>query len=312
MTRGTALGTVIGIGALSMVVATAQAPAGPSAAALAATKIEKVKNNLYIITGEVPGNAFSGGTTAVFVGTDGVVVVDTKLAGWGQVLLDRIKSVTDKPVTTIINTHTHGDHTGNNDAFGTTVDIVAQENTKANMMKMDAFKGEKAQYLPKVTFKTRMVLNSGSDEVDLYYFGRGHTNGDAWVVFPALRTLEIGDLFAWKDLPLADTMNGGSAYEFPQTLSKGLATLKNIDTVIGGHQGPTTRQALQEYANFNKDFVAWAVREMKAGKTVDQAAAEYKTPAKYKGYQEPPGTTVGPPGQRLKANIQNIYDEAKR
>jgi len=72
----------------------------------------------------------AGGNTAVFVTNDGVVVVDTKLAGWGQVLLDKIKTVTNKPVITIINTHTHGDHTGSNNMFPATVDIIAHENTK--------------------------------------------------------------------------------------------------------------------------------------------------------------------------------------
>src|SRR5918912_605918 len=91
-------------------------------------EIQKVKDNLYMITG-------GGGNTAAFVTDAGVVVVDTKLAGWGQAILDKIKSVTDKPVMMIINTHTHGDHTGSNDFFGASVDIVAHENTKANMEK---------------------------------------------------------------------------------------------------------------------------------------------------------------------------------
>ena len=193
MRRGVLLGVVIGVGTLSMAVAAFQAPpAGPTPAALAATKIEKVKDNLYMITGSTPGNEFSGGNTAVFVTSTGVVVVDTKLAGWGQVLLDKIKTVTDKPVTTIINTHTHGDHTGNNEFFGTTVDSVVQENTKANMAKMDAFKGDKAKFLPKRTYKDKLTLGSGKDEIDLYYFGAGHTSGDAWVHFPALRVVHVG------------------------------------------------------------------------------------------------------------------------
>src|SRR5262245_41874347 len=155
MRRVILLTTLLVVGTLSLAAAGLQAPAqtGPSAAALAATKIEKVKDNLYVITGSSPANrdAFSGGNSAVFVTDAGVVVVDTKLAGWGQVLLDRIKTVTSKPVTTIINTHTHGDHTGSNEFFGTAESIV-HVNTKANMEKMDAFKGDKAKFLPKKTF----------------------------------------------------------------------------------------------------------------------------------------------------------------
>ena len=74
----------------------------------------------------------------------GVVLVDTKLPGWGQPILDRIKTVTDKPITTIINTHTHDDHTGSNDFFGASVETIVHENTRTNMTRMDAFKGAKA------------------------------------------------------------------------------------------------------------------------------------------------------------------------
>jgi cyclase len=304
MKRGSVLAALVGAGALSMTVAgQAPAPAGPTPAALAATQIQKVKDNLYIITGSNPNprDAFSGGNTAVFITTNGVVVVDTKLAGWGQVILDKIKTVTNKPVTTIINTHTHGDHTGSNEFFGTTVDSIVQENTKTNMAKMPAFSGEKAKFLPKRTFQDKMTLLSGKDQIDLFFFGPGHTSGDAWVLFPALRVVHAGDDFASKDLPLADLNNGGSVVHFGETLTKAIGTLKNVDTVIGGHQPLVTPKDLQEYADFNKDFVTWAQGEMKAGKTVDQAVAEYKTPAKYNGYAEPQM-------MRLKANVQAVYD----
>ncbi len=82
---------------------------------------------------------------SVFVTDAGVTVVDSKLAGYGPDIIARIKAVTPKPITTLINTHTHGDHTGSNEGFPTSVNIVAHENTKTLMAKMDAFKGDKAQ-----------------------------------------------------------------------------------------------------------------------------------------------------------------------
>ena len=117
--------------------------------------ILKLKDNLYVLTSSTPGNAatFSGGNVAVFITDGGVTLVDDKLAGWGQAVLDKVKSVTDKPITRIINTHTHGDHTGNNGFFGANVEIVAQENTKTNMEKMDAFKGDNAKFLPSKTYQ---------------------------------------------------------------------------------------------------------------------------------------------------------------
>ncbi len=304
MTRGLVLGLLIATGALSMAGA-AQAPqAGLSAAAVAATKIEKVKDNLYIITGSGTANrdAFSGGNTAVFITAAGVVIVDTKLAGWGQIILDRVRSVTDKPITTIINTHTHGDHTGSNAFFGTSVETIVQENTAANMARMDAFKGDNAKFLPKRTYKDKMAIGAGKDQIDLYYFGRGHTDGDTFVVFPALRTMHMGDLFPWKDAPFLDRTNGGSGVDMPKTLDKALKGIKNVDTVIGGHQPVQQWKDLQEYQRFNADLLAAVEAAMKAGKSVDDAAASINLTTKYAGYES----------ARTKAAIQAIYDELEQ
>src|SRR3989441_6492313 len=304
MKRLIILVTVLAAGALSIAAAGYQQPAqGLPAAALAATQIEKVKDNLYMITGADPTNrdAFSGGNTGVFVTDNGVVVVDTKLAGWGQVILDKIKTVTNKPITTIINTHTHGDHTGSNEAFGATVDIVAHENTKANMQKMDAFKGDKAKFLPKRTFKDKMSVGSGKDRIDLYYFGRGHTNGDTWVVYPALRVMQTGDMFAWKDAPTLDKGNGGSGLEYAQTVGKALAAVKDVDTLIVGHSPLRKPAELPEFQRFMTDFVAAVRNANKSGKSVEEAAASINLNSKYPGYKN----------ERYKMAIQVIYDELK-
>ena len=230
MNRRTAvLAAIVAFGTLSIVVSARQAtPQGPTAASLKATTIEKVKDNLYVITGSSISDMdeFSGGNTAVLVTDKGVVLVDTKLPGWGKPILDRIKTVTDKPITTIINTHTHDDHTGSNDFFGASVETIVHENTRTNMMRMDAFKGEKAKFLPKRTYKDKLSLGSGKDQIDLYYLGVGHTNGDTFVVFPALRVMHAGDMFAWKALPYIDTSNGGSVVSHAETLRKAVSTIQ--------------------------------------------------------------------------------------
>jgi cyclase len=301
--RGIVLTMLIAAGALSIAVAAVQPPqpAGPSPAALAATQIQKVKDNLYMITGSDPTDrsAFSGGNTGVFVTSSGVIVVDTKLAGWGQVLLDKIKTVTDKPVTTIINTHTHGDHTGSNSMFPATVEIVAHENTKANMEKMDAFKGDNAKFVPKKTYKDKLTLGTGKDRVDLYYFGRGHTNGDTWVVYPSLRVMQTGDMFAWKDAPVLDRNNGGSGLEYADTVGKVLATVKDVDTLIVGHSPLRKVEELREYQRFMTDFVAAVKQAKTSGKSVDDAAASIDLGATYKDYKK----------DRYRPAIQAIYDE---
>jgi glyoxylase-like metal-dependent hydrolase (beta-lactamase superfamily II) len=276
---------------------------GLSPQAVEATRIQKVKDNLYVITGStpMPRDAFSGGNTTVFVTERGVVIVDTKLAGWGQVILEKIKSVTNKPVTTIINSHTHGDHTGSNEAFGATVDIVAHENTKTNMAKLDAFKGANAQFLPKRTYTDRLTIGSGNERIELYYFGRAHTNGDTWILFPAQRVLATGDIFAWKDAPRLDVNNGGSGLEYPNTMGKALSAIKDVDNVIVGHSPLRTLAEVREYQQFMTDFVN-AVRAAKqSGKSVDEAAASIDFGTKYKDYTK----------DQYKGAVQVIYDELK-
>jgi cyclase len=300
--RALILGTIAASGALSIAVSALQAPAAaPSAAAIAATKIEKVKDNLYVITGSSPAprETFSGGNTGVFITDKGVVVVDTKLANWGPTLLERIRSVTDKPVVTVINTHTHGDHTGSNEFFGASIETVVHENTKANMTRMPAFQGDKAQFLPKRTFTDKLTLGSGKDQIDLYHFGPGHTNGDTFIVFTALRTMQAGDMFPWKDAPFIDRTNGGSGRAWPETIRKLLDGVKNVDTVIGGHQPLAGWKDLATFQQFLADLYAHASAAQKAGKTVDQAVADKAWMGKYAGYDS----------TRLPAAVQAIYDE---
>jgi glyoxylase-like metal-dependent hydrolase (beta-lactamase superfamily II) len=301
LSRTSVLGGLLAFGAIS-VAAVSQQPQPQSRAAL--PDLQKVKDNLYVImaSNPMPRSEFTGGNTGVFITDSGVTVVDTKLAGYGPDIIDRIKKVTNKPITTIINTHTHGDHTGSNDGFPATVDIIAHENTKANMMKMDAFKGDKTQFLPKRTYKDTLTLGTGKDRVELYYFGPGHTNGDTFVVYPALRVLQTGDMFAWKDAPLYDRNNGGSGVEHPKTMAKLLAAVKDVDTVIPGHSPVTTLKDVQEYQRYTSELLAQTEAALKAGKSADDAAAEIDLTGKFPGYKN----------ERVKAAVAAIYDELKK
>jgi cyclase len=174
---------------------------------------------------------------------------------------------------------------------------------------MDAFKGTNAKFVPKRTYKDTLTLGSGKDQVDLYYLGVGHTNGDTFVVFPALRVMHTGDMFAWKALPYIDTTNGGSVVAHAETLGRVVSTIKNVDTIITGHTPVLTWNELSEYADFNRDFVSWAREQIKAGKSIDQATSEYRVPARYKDYTVAP--IVGQPGD-ARMNLEIVYKELKK
>jgi glyoxylase-like metal-dependent hydrolase (beta-lactamase superfamily II) len=171
------------------------------------------------------------------------------------------------------------------------------------MEKMDAFKGEKVKFLPKRTYKDKLSLLSGNDRVDLYYFGPGHTNGDTFIVFPALRVVQAGDMFPWKDAPFLDRGNGGSGVELPRSLAKAVSALKGVaDTVIPGHHPVTTMSDLEEFQRFTADLLSETQAAIKAGKSVDDAAGSINLTAKYKAYRS----------DRMRAAIQAIYDELNK
>ena len=296
MNRSIVLGSVLAVGILSMTVAASQQQGQPK---VPLPELTRVKDNLYIIGSSAVGDAFTGGNTGVFIMDSGVAIVDTKLPNYGPSILEQIRKVTPKPVTTIINTHTHGDHTGSNPGFPATVDIVAHENTKANMEKMDPFKGAGAAFLPKKTYKDRLTLFSGKDRIELYYFGAGHTNGDTFVYYPALRALQTGDMFPWKDGPFIDRSNGGSGVAWPASLSKLLAAVKDVDTVIPGHIPPTTRADLEEFQRFTAELLTATQAAKKAGQSAEAAAKSINVTAKFKGYTS----------ERLGPAIQALYQD---
>jgi glyoxylase-like metal-dependent hydrolase (beta-lactamase superfamily II) len=259
-------------------------------------EISKIKDTLFLITN-------GGGNTLAFVATKGVVVVDTKFDGWGAAIADKIKTVTPKPVTTVIDTTPSADHTGGNDFFAATAEIVAQQNTRANMERLDLFKGDRARALPKRTYADKMSLFDGKDRIELRYFGVGTTNGDTCVVFPDLRVAYLGDLFPGKTLPAIDAANGGSGVTLPQTLDRIASDIKDVDVFLTGHGAPMTLNDLRDYVKFNKDFLSAVQKAAKSGKTADEIAAEWTLPEKYRTY------TVQP--SRLKANVKAIVDELK-
>jgi cyclase len=226
--------------------------------------IKKVRDNLYVIPG-------AGGNTTVFVTHGGVVLVDTKLPNNGEPILNQVRRVTDRPVSMVINTHSHPDHIGSNEYFGATVDVVTHENTR-KWMAANSRVALNPMVMPDRTFTDRMTLGSGDDRIDLYYFGAGHTDGDAFIVFPALRAMCAGDMFAWKMSPLIDPMAGGSVLALPDTLEKAINGIPNVDTVIEGHGDVNTWEGFRDYVRFSRALVDAAKAGMGQKKAEEIAA----------------------------------------
>jgi len=319
MKREFALGVLVLGGGLVMACAGAgesEAPAEVPAASEAAppaeappenvVEVERLEDNLFVLRG-------GGGNSAAFITSDGVVLVDTKMAGWGQPLIDAIGELTSNPITTIINTHAHFDHVDGNVEFPATVEFVAHENTQRLMRENNPvhaiqdeprpspFAGDDGVGIPETTFTDTLTLGSDADTVELHYFGRAHTGGDTWVVFPALRTVHAGDAFPNTMVPIMDMNNGGSGVDFPETLRKASEGLTDIDRVITGHGAVVTPDDLNAFADFVAGFVTAAQEAKAAGTSAADFTETWEPSGDYADY------TKGPV-ERLSVYVQDIYD----
>jgi glyoxylase-like metal-dependent hydrolase (beta-lactamase superfamily II) len=223
-------------------------------------QIQKVKGDLYMVSGE-------GGNVAVYVTSEGVVLVDDMYDRNVADILAQVKSVTDRPIRYVFNTHQHDDHAGGNSRLLPIAEVIAHKNVRANQIaKRQPYWEDRpgtSPGLPRMTFSDETSVFLGGKEVRAKYFGRGHTNGDAVIYFPEVGVVHTGDLFlppsfgppveSGKTRPFsafifADYAQGGSFLEWTKTLD-GALTL-DFDTVIPGH-GPvsTKREVVAFRAN---------------------------------------------------------------
>jgi cyclase len=234
-------------------------------------KLNKVKEDLFEIEGD-------GGNVAVYVTNEGVILVDDKFDQDHEQIVSNVKSVTDQPIKYIISTHYHADHSGGNAKFLPTAEIISTANARKNIVNHVQSNAPPGVMPARVVFTGETSVFLGGKEVRARYFGRGHTNGDAVVYFPALRTIHTGDLMA-GDTPLIDYPGGGSIVEWTKTLD---AAMKDwdFDIVIPGHGPVTTKANLLTYRNNvekERDLVSGMVREGKSSDEIGKVLiAQYK------------------------------------
>jgi glyoxylase-like metal-dependent hydrolase (beta-lactamase superfamily II) len=227
---------------------------------------EHVKDNIYKIFG-------GGGNTLVVVQKDGVVLVDTKMPGNGPYIDEQVKKITDKPIKLIINTHSHPDHVGSNDYFREhypNVRIIMHEGAKEEL---SGPRGN-PKLLPTETYKDRMTIGEGADRIELYHFGRGHTNGDTFVYFPAARLLCMGDVMAWNMAPFLPAGGAEAIAEETEALVKTLNG--KVDLVEEGHGHINDWASVVRLAKFDRAIADGAKRHYAAGDPPGAVVADLK------------------------------------
>jgi cyclase len=274
-------------GALTLLLVGAVTTAG----AQTPIEVQKLRPNLFLLTGGSP-NAAGPANTVVFVRSADVVVIDTKgpRSWWGDAIADEVKRLTTLPITTIINTSASGDHVAGNIALAKKkIEIIAHEHAAADMRKMGAmFTKRTGGGLPTRTFADRLTVGSGVDRLELHYFGPTTNRSGIFIVIPALRVLLTGDAFGGKFLPALTLPHGGNGVEFPNTLTKALPLTRDIDMIVTGHSGVAKPRDLEVHRDFMRDFLESTRQAKKAGKTAVAAAKAWRLPARYAGYEAQP------------------------
>ncbi len=287
---------VIGIaGAIVQVRSQQQRPLIP-------VKIQKLKDSLWVICSQGDDCPIigAGGNIAVRETPEGVIIVDDKYAQDYQNILAAVKTVTSQPIKYVINTHSHGDHTGGNAQFLNIAEVIAQKNARDNMVR------GKQPGLPRIVFTDQTAVYLGGVEVEAQYKGRGHTNGDAVIYFPDLKVIHTGDLLNENTPFNVDYANGGSATEWIKTFDEILKL--DFDTVIPGHGKIMTRAQFQTYRNRMDTLLQRLTQLVRQGTKKEEIAMKLK--ADDLGWD----LNLPAPNANFMQKVPQIYDEiaAKR
>jgi len=313
------LAALAGQGAWVVHTQSAAKPPGP-------LRIEKVKGDLYMISGE-------GGNVAVYVTGEGVVLVDDMFDRNHADILAQVKSITEQPLKYVINTHQHDDHAGGDFKMLPIAEVIAHKNARANLVHIRQPYYEDTPGtpigLPRLTFSDEASVFLGGKEVRAKYFGRGHTSGDAVVYFPELKVVHTGDLFLGRRAPspsstgrdgataparpagvniYVDYAQGGSFFDWTKTLD-GALTL-DFDTVIPGH-GPVSTKA--DVAEFRADVETMRTRlagMVRQGKTKDDMVNTLEADYGWRAKGCPPSPPT--PGCLQFQQADSMFAELKR
>lgn len=235
-------------------------------------KATKVAGNVWMITG-------AGGNIGVSSGSDGLVMIDDQYAPLVPKIEAALKTISDRPLRFILNTHYHGDHTGGNEQLGKSAPIIAHENVRKRLASGSSVGGNDtppapASALPVVTFNDTLTVHLNGEDVRAVHTPHGHTDGDVVIWFTQSNVVHMGDQFFNGMFPFVDTENGGSVRGMIANVEKVLATIPNDAKVIPGHGALSDKAGLQAFRNVLRDTLAAVERGAAAGKSVEQLKAD--------------------------------------
>jgi glyoxylase-like metal-dependent hydrolase (beta-lactamase superfamily II) len=260
------------------------APAPDDKFAKVVIKVEKVGGSVYMLEG-------SGGNIGVSVGDDGIVLVDDEFAPLAPKIKEALRSITDRPIKVVLNTHWHGDHTGGNAIFGADAPIVAHENVRKRLVlgaaartvggkAVDAIPPAPKGALPIVTFEDQVMVHLNGEDIRAIHFPSGHTDGDVVIWFTQSNVVHMGDDFVTYGFPFVDAASGGSVRGLIAAIDKVIPQLPPDVKIIPGHGKVSTIDDMKKLSATLKDCVKLVQAGVRKGKTLE-AIQQEKPLAKY-------------------------------
>ncbi|MEM9617578.1 MAG: MBL fold metallo-hydrolase [Pseudomonadota bacterium] len=227
-------------------------------------KVTEVTDGIYMLEG-------SGGNIGLSVGEDGAFVIDDQFAPLSDKIMAAIKTVTDKPVEFVLNTHHHGDHTGGNEAFGETgAYIVAHDNVRGRLA---AAEDTPDAALPVITFSESATFHRNDQEIHIFHPDNAHTDGDAIVYFRDANVVHMGDVFFSRRYPFIDVSSGGDIDGFISALEATAAMVDDDVKIIPGHGPLSTKADIEATAAMLNEVRARVQALIDQGLDEDAAAA---------------------------------------
>jgi glyoxylase-like metal-dependent hydrolase (beta-lactamase superfamily II) len=232
-------------------------------------KVQKVAGNIYLLQG-------AGGNIGVSVGDDGVLVVDDEYSPLAPKIKEAIKTISDKPVRWILNTHFHGDHTGSNAEFAKTgTEIIAQDNVRKRLETGFDLPKRKVppaakEALPIITFDNSLTVHVNGEDIRALHYANGHTDGDSVIYFPKSNVVHMGDDFFNMNFPFVDLDGGGSVQGMVKNVRGVLKDLPDDVKVIPGHGALATKAELGKFADMIDGCIAAVQAALKKKLTLEQ------------------------------------------
>jgi glyoxylase-like metal-dependent hydrolase (beta-lactamase superfamily II) len=248
-------------------------------AAATASRSQGPEFKVHAVGGTVSYVEGAGGNIGVCAGPDGLFVIDDQLVRFREDVVAAVHSVGEGPVRFLVNTHWHGDHTGNNDAFAPETTILSHENVRRRLAADPELEGGKgddvpAAALPVLTYQQSVKLYVNGEEVEITHYPRAHTDGDSVVYFKTSNVLHMGDLLFNGLFPFIDLTSGGSVQGYLDAVA---TILKHVDPetkIIAGHGPLASVDDLREYHSMLVTTTQRVRKALGEGKTVDQMKAD--------------------------------------